>query len=128
MGEVEEKIEDPQVAKWHKAAKIYKEKRSLADVGKEMGVHESTVRYYLANLGFKDMRPQGDRTREDVTDELIVELREGGLSFAQIGAQVGMSKAGVHARYMVITTGERPSDATRPVKKRMKKDAPKPQE
>ncbi|WP_188187496.1 AsnC family protein [Nonomuraea sp. SYSU D8015] len=118
MSEVEETAEDPIAAKGREAAKIYKEKKSLDAVAEAMGVHESTVRYYLVNTGFKDLRPQGAPRNEDVRDEVILELRDDhNLSFADIAREVGMSKAGVYARYREITTGERPMDRTRPPKK-----------
>ncbi|MBN6055237.1 hypothetical protein JYK22_25095, partial [Nonomuraea sp. RK-328] len=113
---VQEQTEDPQVAKWHEAARIYREKKSLHGVAEEMGVNESTVRYYLHNLRFT-LRRRGDRRNYEVPDELIVELRdEYEMSFRAIAKEVGMSPSGVHARYVEATTGERPSDRIRPLK------------
>lgn len=105
MGEVREPDED-QVARWEKAACLYKEKKSLRKVAAAMNVSPSAVRGYLANA-MVDVERLGRAKRKDVHDEEIVEMRGAGWSYREIAAQVGLSKSAVEYRVQVATQGHR---------------------
>jgi hypothetical protein len=68
------------------------ESRSLMDAAKLMGVSRSTMQRALAGV----LRPQGGRT--EVRTDLLKELRDRGLTYAEIGDRVGLSLQAVHYR------------------------------
>lgn len=69
-------------------------------VARALHVEGPTVGRWLAGI----IRPRGPRKRADVRDDRILELRDrDGLSFAEVGRRVGMSKTGARMRYYAIT-------------------------
>lgn len=87
------------------ASRLYHAEGMTRDeVAKQLGVRGTTVSRWLDNP-----RPRGPRPRADVSDKLIIELREReGLGWAEIGRRVHMSRRGVHNRYLAITGQQRP--------------------
>lgn len=75
--------------------------REIAD---SLGVSPTMVSRWV---GPDALRRTGPRGRADVRDARIVELRDAGMSFAEIGRRVGMSKSGVTHRYRIATEGAR---------------------
>lgn len=93
-------------AKVAEAARLYHSARlTEADVARVMQVSVRTVRRWLAGTA----RRTGPRGRADVNDQLILDLKDReGLSFAEIGRRVHMSKTGARMRYYALTGMERP--------------------
>ena len=87
------------------AARLYLSGMTRDQVARELHVEGPTVGRWLAGI----IRPRGPRKRADVRDDRILELRDrDGLSFAELGRRVGMSKTGARMRYYAITGRERP--------------------
>lgn len=85
-----------------RAVRMYRSGRTLREIEARLGVDNRAV--WAAIRGQVETRRRGPRGRTDVTDAQIVELRNDlELSWAQIAAQVGMSRTGVRARYLVAT-------------------------
>jgi len=91
------------------AKRLYGLGLTTAAIGTQMHVDPRTVQRWLDGL----TGPRGPRKRPDARDELILDLRDrGGLSFAEIGRRVHMSKTGARMRYYALTGRERPERAT----------------
>lgn len=86
--------------------RLYRKGRTIREISAELGVDSKTVWRHLR--GVVEPRRTGPRGRADVTDELIVSLRDDDeMSWPQIAREVQMSRSGVRARYLLATTGER---------------------
>ena len=59
------------------------------------GVHESTVAYWVARYGLRAGGAEKHAARGGIGREELQELVDGGLSIAEISAEVGRSKATV---------------------------------
>jgi len=86
------------------AARLYLSGMTRQQVARQMAVNDSTVSRWLAGV----IRPRGPRKRPDVRDDLILDLKDQGLSFEEIGRRVHMSKTGARMRYYAATGRERP--------------------
>jgi hypothetical protein len=106
MDAEEAPVDDPQMARWHEAARLYKVKRSLRAVAAEMGVDESAVRGYLTNIQVP--RARRGRPKKDVPDELIVCMREcRNWSWSKIAEKTGLGRTTVVSRYSIARNGHR---------------------
>jgi hypothetical protein len=77
-------------------------------IAAQVGVDPKTVQRWTADLA----RPRGARKRPDVSDDLILDLKDReGLPFAETGRRVHMSKTGARMRYYAATGRERPERA-----------------
>lgn len=91
---------------------------SLAEIGRRVGRHESTVAYWLAQHGLRANHGERHAARGSLSRELLESLTERGMSIAQIAAEVDRSKAAVRhwlRKYGLRThrsTGSRPRDAS----------------
>jgi transcriptional regulator with XRE-family HTH domain len=82
-------------AKVEQARQLYATGAHAREIGEKLGVHATTVQRWLAG----SMRPAGT-PRAPAADEEIARLREvEGLSFAEIGQRVGMTRSGAGKRY-----------------------------
>ena len=86
-------------------AREYERGASYRALAAKYGSSEKTIRRHLGDLA--QPRSTGPR-RMPVDDAEIVRLRDQGMSWSQLGRQVGMSYTGVRKRYAIATTGERP--------------------
>lgn len=87
------------------AVRLYRDERLTRDeVAARLGVRGSTVSRWLDS----EARPRGRRKRTDVTDQEVIEGRDGGLSWAELAAATGMSVTGVRLRYAQATGQGRP--------------------
>jgi hypothetical protein len=91
----------------HRVASAYQAGATTREIAAEHGVHEATIRQWLAREAIARRRT-GPRGRLDVTDELILELREVGLSYREIALDVGMSKSGARQRWLAASGQPRP--------------------
>lgn len=65
-----------------KAIEIFKELRSWRAVAKKLGVHPYSIQYALEPLGFKSIRPIGQKRTWDI--EQAVEMRKKGKSIKEL--------------------------------------------
>lgn len=78
-------------------------------IAAQVGTDPRTVQRWTADAS----RPRGPRKRPDVRDEQILDLKDReGLSFAEIGRRVRMSKTGARMRYYALTGHPRPDRRT----------------
>lgn len=68
---------------------------SLAEIGRQHGLHESTVGYWVGKHGLKAAGQEGHAARGGLRREQLEPLVEAGASIAQIAETVGRSKATV---------------------------------
>jgi transposase len=68
---------------------------SLAEIGRELGRHESTVAYWLEAYGLRAVNAGRHAARGGLERGVLERLVGRGLSIAQIAAEVGRSKATV---------------------------------
>jgi 5-methylcytosine-specific restriction endonuclease McrA len=68
---------------------------SLAEIGRRVDRHESTVAYWVAKHGLTAVGRSKYAARGGISPELLASLVEKGLSAEQIGQQVGLSKTTV---------------------------------
>jgi transposase len=68
---------------------------SLAEIGRRVGRHESTVAYWLEHHGLRAAKADLHAARGAIGREELATLVEEGLSIAQIAARLGRSKATV---------------------------------
>lgn len=80
----------------------YRAGATTREIADGMAVSPTTVARWVGEL-----RRTGPRGYTGVPDSRIVVLRESGLSFAEVGRRVGMSKTGVQHRYRIATEGAR---------------------
>lgn len=94
-----------------KAAQLYREGKSLEELGESYGVHYTTIRLRLIAAGVA-MRPKGmpkgstldkySQTRADACD-----LYGAGLTLAEVGRVLGMSRQGVQQHLIRAGVGRR---------------------
>jgi hypothetical protein len=85
-----------------RAIALYQKNMTTREIGDTLRVNPKTVWRWLAGMDVARRR-RGPRGRTDVPDELIRELIEDfGLSYAEAGEEVGMSKSGVMQRWWRI--------------------------
>jgi transposase-like protein len=92
------------------AIRAYRKGATVREVAAEHGVHEHTIRRWLA-ADDVERRRGGPRGRTDVTDAEIVEGRAAGMTWLEIADSVGMSKTGVRMRWLAIHGEPRPERA-----------------
>jgi transposase len=68
---------------------------SLAEIGRRVGRHESTVGYWVSKHGLTSAGSAKFSARGGISLEVLLPLVERGLSAGQIGEQVGLSKTTV---------------------------------
>src|SRR5882762_8561129 len=68
---------------------------SLAEIGKRVAVHESTVGYWVKKFGLRAVNREKHASRGPVRQDELVSLANAGLSLAQIAEEVGRSKTTV---------------------------------
>ncbi len=66
---------------------------SLAEIGRRLGRHESTVAYWMAKHGFEANGRERHAAKEAISRERLEELVDDGLSTAQIGGVLGRAPA-----------------------------------
>jgi hypothetical protein len=81
-----------------RAADLYAQGRTLGQIGGELGVHWSTVSQQLQSGGGITMRRGAPPSHAASTGQ-IVELRDQGLTWAEVAKQVGMTVSGAWSRY-----------------------------
>jgi Sigma-70, region 4 len=79
------------------AADLYSQGRTLRQIGAELGVHWSTVGQQLRSAGV--IMRRGGPSVHPASTQLIVELRDQGLTWPEIAEQVGMTVSGAWSRY-----------------------------
>jgi transposase-like protein len=90
------------------AARLYQSGQTRDEVAKRFGVRGDVVTQWLDGVA----RRRGARRRADVTDELILHLRdEDHLSWPEIARETGMSRTGVRMRYLAAHGIPRPERA-----------------
>jgi hypothetical protein len=80
-----------------RAADLYGQDWTLRQIAAELGVHWSTVSQQLQSAGVTLRR--GGPSAHPASTQLIVELRDQGLTWPQIAEQVGMTVSGAWSRY-----------------------------
>jgi predicted DNA-binding transcriptional regulator AlpA len=80
-----------------RAADLYTQGWTLRQIGRELGVHSSTISQQLRSAGV-NMRSGGPQGHPASTQQ-ILELRDQGLTWNEIAEQVGMTVSGVWSRY-----------------------------
>jgi hypothetical protein len=81
---------------------------SLAEIGRRVGLHESTVGYWTEQHGLAAVNRAKHVGRGGIARDELEALVEGGLSIAQIAESVGRSKASVRhwlEKYRLRTSG-----------------------
>lgn len=86
-------------------AYLYRRGATHRQLAARYSVNESTIRRMLR--GLVDSRRSGPPKRP-ATDDDIIRLRDAGVPWRQLAAEVDMSSAGVRKRYAVATTGKPP--------------------
>jgi hypothetical protein len=89
-----------------RAADLYAQGRTLRRIGAELGVHWSAVSDHLRRAEVTMRR--GGPSAHPASTQLIVELRDQGLTWPEIAEQVGMTVSGVWSRYRRARPPERP--------------------
>ncbi|HTB70209.1 MAG TPA: helix-turn-helix domain-containing protein [Solirubrobacteraceae bacterium] len=91
---------------------------SLAEIGRRLGRHESTVAYWVDRHGLRANNRERHAARGGLARELLAPMVESGMSIAQIATEVDRSKAAVRhwlRKYGLRThrsVGSRPREAT----------------
>jgi DNA-directed RNA polymerase specialized sigma24 family protein len=80
-----------------RAADLYAQGWTLRQIGAELGVHWSTVGQQLQRAGITMRR--GGSSPHPASTQLIVELRDQGLTWPEIAEQVDMTVSGAWSRY-----------------------------
>jgi hypothetical protein len=80
-----------------RAAELYAQGWTLSQIGAEMGVRSNVVHDHLRRAGVT-MRPVGARTHPASTKE-ILDLRDHGLTWAEVAKRVDMTVSGAWSRY-----------------------------
>jgi hypothetical protein len=80
-----------------RAAQLYAQGWTLSQIGAEMGVRSNVVHDHLRRAGVT-MRPVGARTHPASTKE-ILDLRDQGLTWAEVAKRVDMTVSGAWSRY-----------------------------
>ena len=80
-----------------RAADLYAQGWTLRQIGAEMGVTATTVSHQLRKAGVTMRR--GGPSAHPASTQLIVELRDQGLTWPEIAEQVGMTVSGAWSRY-----------------------------
>ena len=86
-----------------RAAAAYRSGATTREIAAQLGVHESTVRRWLAAAGVP-MRSRGSRPR--LVAAAVARLRDRGASWEAVARRVKASKTGVRKAY---ARGQRPS-------------------
>lgn len=91
---------------------------SLAEIGRRLGRHESTVAYWVDRHGLRANNRERHAARGGLARELLEPMVEAGMSIAQIAAEVDRSKAAVRhwlrkfGLWTKRSAGSRPREAT----------------
>jgi transposase len=95
---------------------------SLAEIGRRLARHESTVAHWVKRHGLEAVGHEQHAPKGSLTLAQLVPLVEAGLSIADIAEGVGRSKASVrhwlgkHGLRTVRAAGARPREVSRPVR------------
>lgn len=84
---------------------------SLAEIGRRVGRHESTVAYWVGRHGLRAVGAERHSARGGIAHDELLALVEEGLSIAQIAARLDRSKGAV--RYWLNRHGLRTSSLAR---------------
>jgi hypothetical protein len=89
-----------------RAADLYSQGWTLRQIGAELGVHWGTVSPQLQRAGVTMRR--GGPSAHPASTQLIVELRDQGLTWNEVAEQVGMTVSGAWSRYRRARAPESP--------------------